>query len=62
MPDHENIIKIAKLLDRTVIFTDVQPDLLGIEIGSGTIFLPVADIFNFIRALKEVDKYYLGKD
>jgi len=35
---------------------------LEIEIGSGTIFLPVADIFNFIRALKEVDKYYLGKD
>ncbi|MBW2607171.1 MAG: hypothetical protein JRD05_05990 [Deltaproteobacteria bacterium] len=60
MPDE--IIKIAKLSDRTVIFTDVQPDLLGVEIGSGTIFLPMAEIFNFIRALKEVDKYYLGKD
>ena len=60
MPDE--IIKIAKLSDHTVIFTDVKPDLLGIEIGSGTIFLPVAEIFNFIRALKEVDKYYLGKD
>jgi len=62
MPEHETIIKIAKLSDRTVIFTDVQPDLLGIEMGSETILLPVAEIFNFIRALKEVDKYYLGKD
>ena len=60
MPD--KIITIEKLSDRTVIFTDLKPDLLGIEIGSGTIFFPVADIFNFIRALKEVDKYYLGKD
>jgi len=32
MPDE--IIKIAKLSDRTVIFTDVKPDLLGIEIGN----------------------------
>lgn len=57
----EKIIKIDKLSDRTVIFTDVQKDFLGVEIGSGTIFLPVADLFTFIRALKEVDRYFLGK-
>ena len=29
---------------------------------TGTIFLPVADIYNFIRALKKVDEYFLRKD
>ena len=55
------IIEMKKLPSgSTVIASDVEQGV-GIEIGTGVIFLSEDDIFGFIQFLKNVDKYYLVK-
>ena len=59
MPD--KIIKIKKLSDSTVVVTEASADTIGIEIGSGCIFLSVEELYPLIRVMKEVDGYFLKR-
>ncbi|MCK4824083.1 hypothetical protein KA005_50485 [bacterium] len=58
----DKIIKTVKLPSgSTAIATETAPDALGIEVGSGCIFLSEKDLYAFIRLLKVVDRYFLKK-
>lgn len=57
----EKIIVIKKLPSGRDAIAYETSDAIGIEIGSGCIFLSADDLYAFIRLLKEVDKHFLGK-
>ena len=58
----DKIIKKVKLSSgRKAIAYETASDALGIEIGSGCIFLGADDIYAFIRLLREIDKHFLRK-
>jgi len=57
----EKIIKTKKLSESTAVVTEASPGAIGIEIGSGCIFLSVDDLYAFVRLLRKVDKHFLKK-
>ena len=58
----EKIIEIKKLPSgSTVITTETASGAIGIELGTGTIFVDVQDLYDFIRLLKEVDRHFIKK-
>ena len=57
----DKIIKIEKLQSgATAIILETKTGL-AIEIGTGTGLLDEQDLYDFIRLLKEIDKYFLKK-
>lgn len=57
----DKIIKIEKLQSgATAIILETKTGL-AIEIGTGTVFMDAQDLYDFIRLLKETDKYFLKK-
>ena len=59
----DKIIELKKLPSgTTAIVSETSGDTLAIEIGTGTLFLDVQDLYPFIRLLKEVDRHFLKKD
>ncbi len=58
----DKIIKAVKLPSKQKATAyETASDGLGIEIGSGCIFMTTEDIYPFIRLMKEVDRHFLNK-
>lgn len=58
----EKIIELKKLPSgTTAIVSEASGDTMAIEIGTGTVFLDVQDLYPFIQLLKEVDRHFLRK-
>ena len=57
----DKILKVKKLSESTVVVTETSQDTIGIEIGSGCIFMGVEDLYPFIRLMKEIDGYFFKK-
>ena len=59
----EKILEKIKLPSgRKAIAYETASDGLGIEIGSGCIFLSADDVYMFTRLLKAVDAHFLRKE
>ncbi len=59
MPD--KVIEIIKLSSGTTAIALKTKTGVAIEIGTGTIFVDVQDLYAFVRLVKNVDKYFLKK-
>ena len=58
----DKIIELKKLPSgATAIVSETSSDTMAIEIGTGTVFLEVQDLYAFIQLLKEVDRHFLSK-
>ena len=59
----DKVIKLQQLPSgATAIATETAPDGLGIEIGSGVIFMTAEDIPAFKELLNDADRHFLGKE
>lgn len=58
----EKIIVIKKLPSGRDAIAYETSDAIGIEIGSGCIFLSADDIPVFVQLLQDADRYFLGKE
>ena len=57
----EKIIKTAKLPSGVTAIALETKTGAAIEIGTGTIFVDVQDLYAFVRLIKNIDKFFLRK-
>jgi len=57
----DKIISMKQFKSGTTAIVLETKNGMAIEIGTGTVFLDEQDLYDFIRLLKEVDRYFLKK-
>ncbi len=57
----DNILEIKSLPSGATAIASETEQGVGIEVGTGIIFIAVDDIYNFGLFLKKIDKYYLKR-
>jgi len=55
----DKIIKMQKLPSGATVIASETGQGVGIEVGTGVVFIDVDDVYTFGLFIKEIDKYYL---